>query len=964
MTKRNDPPTETSTQKLSRDALWENIEKRIEELIEKGALANIDVMFTQVQEEFDSHIKAAELPWDKKTFIERVGELVWKGDRDHKSKEAVRSGVLANEYQKFDQKIPLKMVEERFQELRGVTTKRHPPTFLEKLRHTLDPATQKKTVKLPEGSFARPVKLDNATCNGGIDFFNGLQLGTIYNPLMEENWIRRAFSEARKRKVGAIILTNVLGIHTKKTVGQNRVELSAISGHLLDEGAVEVLDPEYREEALGVLKEIRENPKTDRMVYLKPFDVLLLTLRALYKIVYTHKNNEKIPEYDGPVYIVLSQKDDEIVRAHASARARDNTVRQRGRLDVLLRLARTEYARRERDDATDTELAELAETIRKLEVQREYTKVDQSSVANNERRYAEQALSALIRGYREVIPNCTVIGIGTTYIQVGNTKVEINVPGDTKIVDAPLARYNASYGAKVQRNEFADAVVICPQYSLNYQQTDREHTGEGPRKSSPVFVAPTLLDDSYVRKHELVKNIVRASHPLLKLVHNELTATGLLHLDFDGAKDEIVSPATFPMSALRPLPKIELERPPRSPNVIRTKAYGDEPCICIMIATDPHRGGRAREIIWSPEKRMYLGVFEATLDLMERSGLYKDPTFPVPTFEFVCDDIVQGLHFPAYSQTHPHLISQGDMEKLWAVEIARAKASGSRERMESLMETMHRELAYQRRIQGTDWVEHQLMEASKEMFDPYALFYHLMVANAVDSGLELTGMSKYEGVRSDERDLGFINYVIAGNHIERTTEGHVAEGNRAARDTRFLMRSLVEVDRWRKSPAILETLVRAVNYSGEGIGGVTVKLPGGKPWGIMMRSTPTTLSSWGDPLGAHLKKELQRGDHLGFQKYVDATIAVLGDKHFGATRESAHLILEMGPAGTHTDRYGQRGFPPNNTGVKFVLIPAGGPGRGPILRRTLMAWNLRYYLENPKEKLDWKKFLPNVIRAG
>ena len=68
----------------------------------------------------------------------------------------------------------------------------------------------------------------------------------------------------------------------------------------------------------------------------------------------------------------------------------------------------------------------------------------------------------------------------------------------------------------------------------------------------------------------------------------------------------------------------------------------------------------------------------------------------------------------------------------------------------------------------------------------------------------------------------------------------------------------------------------------------------------------------------------------------------------------------MCAAGTHTDPYGERGFPPNNTGVSFVGLPVGGPTAGPILLRTLRVEHVRDYFRK-NLKIDWDVFLPNPV---
>ncbi len=90
------------------------------------------------------------------------------------------------------------------------------------------------------------------------------------------------------------------------------------------------------------------------------------------------------------------------------------------------------------------------------------------------------------------------------------------------------------------------------------------------------------------------------------------------------------------------------------------------------------------------------------------------------------------------------------------------------------------------------------------------------------------------------------------------------------------------------------------------------------------------------------------------------TIKIYGDKHFQTAAKTDHTFYLMGAPGTSTDLYGHRGFPPNNTGISFLGIPADGPDSGPILVRGLHIEHIRRYFEKPYT-FDWTSFLPNPV---
>lgn len=62
--------------------------------------------------------------------------------------------------------------------------------------------------------------------------------------------------------------------------------------------------------------------------------------------------------------------------------------------------------------------------------------------------------------------------------------------------------------------------------------------------------------------------------------------------------------------------------------------------------------------------------------------------------------------------------------------------------------------------------------------------------------------------------------------------------------------------------------------------------------------------------------DIQRGNYA---RFLDQKLKVtaIGDKHFFSFARVPWVFYLMGPASTETDVYGERGFPPNNTGVVF-----------------------------------------------
>jgi len=90
-------------------------------------------------------------------------------------------------------------------------------------------------------------------------------------------------------------------------------------------------------------------------------------------------------------------------------------------------------------------------------------------------------------------------------------------------------------------------------------------------------------------------------------------------------------------------------------------------------------------------------------------------------------------------------------------------------------------------------------------------------------------------------------------------------------------------------------------------------------------------------------------------------IKIFGDKHFFGGVSTSYAVYHMSPAAVYTDAYGERGFPPNNTGVSFLGVPVDGPDSGPIFWRTLPFDVIKDFMEENPRSFDWAEFLPNPV---
>jgi hypothetical protein len=327
-------------------------------------------------------------------------------------------------------------------------------------------------------------------------------------------------------------------------------------------------------------------------------------------------------------------------------------------------------------------------------------------------------------------------------------------------------------------------------------------------------------------------------------------------------------------------------------------------------------------------------------------------------FYIVNDDWTQGNHFDTHKQPDQHSMSYAKLEKFISDRVRNIKSCdrANIKRARKVLDELHMFILDQVRSRGADWLQDQMIQVLERHLEPNIDFFNAMLANDLRAKLVLKGVSEHTGAKYDARDVGFIN-CGTGNHIARTVEDNLTEGFIYADKIRTMLRSM---PRWQQGmDGFLEKAVTAPLYGNKFFAWGTVKAVGGYEWGLEFRSDPPRMSSWSDPLLGAVKNDATRGDYGKFMT-GRVTLKTYGDKHFFAAVSTENVFYHMCASGTHTDPYGERGFPPNNTGVSFVGLPVDGPDSGPILLRTLRVEHIREYF-NKNLKINWDLFLPNPV---
>ncbi len=923
--------------------IWsvQGLEKRCRELIQAGALKEKDglaKLCQTVNGEFSAKFPVG-VNLTKRMLTTHIDKLIWTKEIDKDLWQAVINKMLSK-FQEAYSYIPDYMVTKRANVKKGSTNAVSVAQFRAGMGNisTDDLPRGAENYKFPDITYNNPLVVSSAS-EGQMPIINGALVGIKY-PDIERNTLRRALADARQRGYVAVVLTNIMEIWMKKTAGPLAAFRANVSGLGINP---ERFPAEYRQE----VKDILDGKITDTLIYQTLEERSNEILDGLHKI--THRPNGKGAEFPGPVYVVLGLKEEEFVYSTAYYRCRYMSIVAQNKIEAELNIASHKLAQAK--NVKNQEDAEYwnNEVVR---LGRKKARTILTNTADTQYEFYRRLMRAyLVRRLEETIPNCKVISQGSTYLKVSDKIVKIHIPSYNKITDSLLKDYGDAYGAEVFRDTLADLTVVCHPYSLNHRIVGREDSKDNQPITKYIAVAPACLDGEFLR--EEFKDNTKAAHPVQTLVFNPQFKPGVLLLSWANG---ILNASSLPIAKLDRVKNIK-------DNGNFAFPCSDLKYITWFLNTDNHFGASDKRYIWDPKERMHLGVTEAAIEMMRRLGVLNSTDIRIHgTAEM--DDATNGdMWFAPRYRPDPQEMTILHIER-WlqqmTADIQRASEKGDGKLVDKLAEEINRISIAQLYFKGEDFPFHQMMQVYDRHIGPNVDFYSAVLGRFVTSGLNIQGISKFHRNMTDTRDLGVHNFPN-GNHRIKTLDQKDLEGDYIAR---HLQEKLAQLPEWQKhlksNPDFLRETVRAPRFGNLTFGWGTLQAPGGYQWGIRVHGTPARQSGWSDILAAVIKSDLARGDDTyGLLKYV--TVTFYGDKHFFEKAETERMVYIMCAAGVHTNVYGSSGgFPPNNTGVCFVSIPADGPDEGPIIVQMLPHDFLRDWFANPKP-FDWAKFLPNPV---
>jgi len=888
---------------------------RLDTLIIDGTLRDtgLDNVYEIIKLEFAEQLSSPSYRLDKRSFKRKVNERIWTEKVLAQVRSAIRQHADPDTIASMFSYIPKQQFIWKWNTLKGKSGSGAPrrTSFVPGIGRISRQIREFSGTKFEfeENSFDKPFVIESTKEHPLWSVLNGVNLGVPHSAVIEENPARQALEIAQYKGDDVVVLTNFLDLDIRKASGPLKVLRAIISGRNINPA---VFDPEY----INEVERITSKKSHHEIVYVTIAELFADSLQGWKKIVGTKQK----PTYKGKIVIILGYKDEAMIAAAAYWEAHYYWRQKLNKLELerSILVHRIKKARSLEQDESDLE-SEL-DVVERAIARTRITNVSDQDF----QRYYNGVLAFVVKQLEDAIPNSTVLGIRNSYLNIGGEMVKIHIPSHERPSDSLLSNYCKNSGPEILREKMAQTVVICHPHALNYRYTMRENDTNGKRWFSNVFVAPIAVDGRYMR--DILSKTIRPVSGISRAVQSEQFQGGTLRF---ASMNHVSQPAFLSSDAMQNCAK-KIHRVRRAR--VEVPRY-----IFVMVGTDTHFGKDVRTEV--EVNGRLLGPPEMAMEMMRQSGLLASPRFPIHIFT-LNDDPTQGNHYGTHLQPHAQKMSFAAIEK----HVMAIKDPDEQRRF----------LIQQIKLRGEHWEQEQMESMLDRFIEPNIDFFNAILVRAKNAGLAIRGRSHFDGVPFDHRDMGAIN-IGTGNHFDKTTNGQLTEGFVYVRSLRD---KLLALSHWQgKNRPFVEKMVCSPLYGKQFIAWAVANIPGGYEWAFDLRDTPTRMSGWGDPLLGWTRNDLQRGNYSRIMNNR-VTIKICGDKHFAALASTPYAIYHMGMASTETDPYGERGFPPNNTGVTFLGLPADGPEAGPILLRLLPFSLMRRILMND-EAFDWGTFLPN-----
>lgn len=892
------------------------------------------------------HLAAHKRKISKAHIVEKFNEIFWKG-RVNLVRDAVKAGYTPVQFreqlgkQLGDRPVPTEwIIAARFLDMKGHS--KAPRELSADLPGILRvPLTEAPRYSLEETSYAKPFHAlaDSKSEQFSFALISAPQVGLAFDPDIVQNRVRCGISAARKSRCDALVISGgLLRLSWQKTTGPNRLLVDLVMGTELD---VESMAESYRGRVLEIIEKGSFEP-----IFTTAVESFIDLLHGWYTLM---MRPGKRPEFEGPVYVVLSPDELGLVRRMAyfellymqsrelrEAEAKESVLAKLA-AEALVHLSSVRHTGTRKEIAAAEQAYQDAENDFQMSSRQKHRlRMTHLNPFQNRRVY-DQALSYLIHEIEKHLPNAKVIDQNSAFIRFGASEhiIKIVSGGDS---NNPYYDELGSYGPTQRKGNLPSLTLVSHPRAVYPRKTSRENYLKGSMLGTVGFAeAPVLVDSNAILERTRGS---RVPLPIVKAVSDPMFEGGMYIVTIDPVFG--VTPEFIRSDAIA-----RIAAPRRGPPAPPAKK------IWLMVPTDPHFGGGMRLFLRRPSG-LPIAVTEAVFEMLYSWGLNKNGITPIVGM-FFCDDLLQGNHIDTHTKPHYNKRIYAKMLAESEQALKSLRAVRDPKQREELMRTMFLRSIDQVKHRPPDYLTGQFEELFHGLIRPYADVFRGTLLAAKQAGVVVSGVSDAQNTPEDTRDVGLINWG-SGNHARKTTFGMLHEGVIVAENLRMRLSAEPQL-----AGMDLDRLIKAPLSQDQSTGYGKLRVGGGYEWGLHVCGTPPKRDSWKDVLHGWVAVNRQRGNPSTMLD-GSAIVHITGDKHFFAGAFAGGDVYVMGSSSTHTDAFADiaNGLPPNNAGIAFIGLPIDGPDAGVICVKHLTPTVLQHYLTTGIP-FPWDEFLPDRV---
>jgi len=798
-------------------------------------------------------------------------------------------------------------------------------------RIPLDDKKLKRVRSIPTSSYQEPLHLGPKRKKGRVHVgvFNGLHFGHVYEGAIPDNLLRKAVSCAQHRGLDALVLGGGLFLpdFRRASGSRNRTLESLLTGYRLD---VEDFPEWYQDKVREVVQSGLKEP-----IYIAAEQMLRSLIRGMHKVLISPQG----PEFDGPIYVVFGQREQNLITAIAFFELHYLHVLNVHEAATKLRIAQT--------IGEDGEAIEQAALMKSLTAKSNL----HQTVERNVLELATKALVKLIE-HDSGIPNLHIIGHNEAHVRFGAGQHVVHFTsqqgGDT------LEKVVREYGPVERNEELADLIWVFDPASTQYREVVRENWTSSGRSATLFAQGPIFVDEEVIRERIGPIDIPGRQQPILKALKDPYFQPGfsILHLEgnlpisIDFVRTSQIRNSNTDDEVIHKMTRTQR----------RKKITQEEKYFRIVLATDIHVGNPNRRLMERADGRI-IGTTEGYFELVRASGMHNGET----PFEsvFLLDDLTHGNHFGTHKSVHQERLPVNQFQGLVEQLRQAAEEQNDPDDLRALLNDALHQLERQRHLAGEHELTSQLHSFRRNILCEYADVWQGVLKRFESSGAQYLLMGDVQGDGSwHSTDIGAISSG-SGNHATKTTDGMFLEGVSLMDYLRALLTS-PDPKQMKADIERLDRLIKSHTFQQQSIGYGRLDI-NGVQYAFELNSSPAKMSGWADVLKGVARAELFRGNPSGIMSGVPV-IRFYGDKHFHGFRVTPRDVFVMGAPDTVTDSFAYMagGLPPTVPGVTVLCLPEAGLDAAPVMTRFLDAYTIEEWLQRPS-KFPWQEWhLPGL----